>query len=170
MRSQQVMLQSRAPELSISSKQQPGSLPRVRPVTMEAGIAAVVLTALGFGFVLVYGMASAAIARNGYGEMQARQEIEDLRARTALLRYQNRRAESTANAEATAKQLNMMMSDAVGAVDFVSLPSSAPAQMKRLALTPVGEPATIASVVSQFASEVGAGGRAEASTDSGHRP
>jgi hypothetical protein len=137
---------------------------------MEAGIAAVVLTALGFGFVLVYGMASAAIARNGYGEMQARQEIEDLRARTALLRYQNRRAESTANAEATAKQLNMMMSDAVGAVDFVSLPSSAPAQMKRLALTPVGEPATIASVVSQFASEVGAGGRAEASTDSGHRP
>lgn len=170
MRSQQLMLQGRAPELSISSKQQPGSLPRVRPVTMEAGIAAVVLTALGFGFVLLYGMASAAIARNGYAEMQMRQEIEDLRAGTALLRYQNHQAESAANAEATVKRLSMVMSDSVGAVDFVSLPSSPPAQMTRLALTPVGERATIASVVSQFASEVGAGGRAEASTDSGHRP
>ncbi|MFB3880730.1 MAG: hypothetical protein ACE149_05675 [Armatimonadota bacterium] len=170
MRSQQVMLQDRAPELSMSSKQQPGSLPRIRPVTVEAGIAAVVLTALGFGFVLVYGIASATVARNGYSEMQARQQIEDLRARTALLRYQNRRAESSASADETAKRLKMVMSDAAGAVDFVALPSSSPAQVTRLALRPAGERATITSVVSRLAEEVGAGGRAEASTDSGHRP
>jgi hypothetical protein len=170
MKSQQLMWQSRAPELSISSKQQPGSLPRMRPVTMEAGIAAVVLTALAFALVLAYAATSAATARNGYAEMQLRQEIEDLRARTSLLRYQNHLGESSARVNQTAARLGLVMSDPIEAVDYVPLPFSAPTQLTRLALAPAGERATMSSVISEFATGVSAGGRAEASTDSGHRP
>jgi len=170
MKSQQLMWQSRAPELSISSKQQPGSLPRMRPVTIEAGIAAVVLTALGFAFVLAYGAASAAIARNGYAELQLRQQLEDLRARTALLRYQNDFVASSTRLQQTAAQLGLAMGDPIGAVDYVPIPSSAPTQVTRLATAPASERGGIASVLGEFASGVSAGGRAEASTENGHRP
>jgi hypothetical protein len=170
MKSQQLMWQSRAPELSISSKQQPGSLPRMRPVTVEAGIVAVVLTAVGFALVLAYGAASAAIARNGYAEMQLRQEIEELRARTALLRYQNDLVASSARVQQTAERLGLVMGDPVGAVDYVSLPSSAQAQVTQLALAPADEGAGLSSVVSQLTSGVSTGGRAEASTEMSHRP
>ena len=85
--SQQLLWQGRARELLISSKQQPGSLPRTRPVGIAAGLAAVVLAALVFSLVLSYAIACAATTRNGYSEIALRREIEDLRAQTALLRY-----------------------------------------------------------------------------------
>jgi hypothetical protein len=169
MKSQHAVWQSRTPKLSISSKQQPDRLPLVRPVTIEAGLAAVLLTALGFALVLAYAAASATIARNGYAEMQLRQEVEDLRARNALLRYQNHFAASSERVHQTAQQLGLAMADPVAAVDYVSLPSSTPAQVTRVALAPRGEWATVSSLLSELATGVSAGGRAEASTDSGHR-
>ena len=130
-----------------------------------------VLTALGFALVLAYAGASAAIARNGYAEMQLRQEIEELRARTALLRYQNHRDGSSAQVRATAERLGLVMSEVTDAVDYVRLPYSAPAQVTRLAVAPAGErpSLSLSSAISEFATEVSAGGQAEASTDSGHR-
>ena len=169
MKSQHAIWQSRTPELSISSKQQPDRLPLVRPVTIEAGLAAVVLTALSFALVLAYAAASATIARNGYAEMQLRQGVEDLRARNALLRYQNQLAASSERVQQTAEQIGLAMADPVAAVDYVSLPSSTPAQVTRVALAPRGEWATVSSLLSELATGVSAGGRAEASTDSGHR-
>jgi len=142
----------------------------MRPVTIEAGIVAVALTALGFALVLAYGAASAAIARNGYAEMQLRQEIEELRARAALLRYQNDLAASSDRVQQTAARLGLVMGDPVGAVDYVSLSSSAQAQVTRLALAPADERARLSSVISELATGVSTGGRAEASTDMGHRP
>ena len=125
------------------------------------------LTALGFFLVLGYAAASAAIARNGYAEMQLRQELEELRARGALLRYQNDLVASSERIERTALGLGLAMGDPVAAVDYVSLPPSAQAQLTRLALAPVDERAMgLSSVISEFAT----GGRAEASTDTSHRP
>ena len=170
MKSQQLMRQSRAPELSISSKQQPGSLPRMRPATIDAGLVVVVLTALGFVLVLAYGAASAAIARNGYAEVQLRQEIEDLRAMGALIRYQNDLVASSASVHETAAKLGLVMGDPVAVVDYVSLPSSTQAQVTRLALAPTDERGGLSSVISEFATGVSTGGRAEASTDTSHRP
>ncbi len=169
--SQQVVKQhSRTPELSISSKQQPGSFPRMQPVTIELGRAVVALTAVGFVLVLFYAAACAAITRNGYVEVQLRQEIEDLRAQTALLRYQNDMVASSERAPDAAARLGMMPGDPVAAVDYVSLPSSAQPQVTRLALASGGERAGLSTIVSQWASEISAGGRAEASTDTSHRP
>jgi len=172
MKSQQVMWQGRAQELPISSKQQPGSLPLTRPVGIEAGVAAVLLAALFFSLVLGYAATRATITRNGYVEMRLRQDIEELRAQTALIRYQIHMAESSDRIHEAAARLGMAPSDAVDGVDYVVLPYSAPGEDTRLAAADPADGQTgLASALAHFAAgAVTAGGRAEASTTSGHRP
>ena len=173
MASQQVMWHGRAEELPISSKQQPSSLPQTRPAGIQAGFAAIVLAALSFSLILAYAAASAGITRNGYREMALRQEIEDLRAQTALLRYQIDLAESSGRVHETAFRLGLTPADPSREVDYVLLPHSAPGDPAQLAAAdPTEESAGLAAALAQFAAGVvtSAGGRAEASTDKGHRP
>ena len=170
---QQMMWQGRPEELPISSKQQPRSLPQPRPTGIQAGFAAVVLAALSFSLVLAYAAASASITRTGYQQMALRQEIEDLRAQTALLRYQIDQAKSSGRVHETAFQLGLVQADPSREVDYVLLPYSAPGDAARLAAAdPREESAGLAAALAQFAAGVvtRAGGRAEASTDKGHRP
>ncbi len=172
MKSQQLMWQGQAQELPISSKQQPGSLPLTRPVGIEAGMAAVLLAALSFLLVLGYAAAKAKITRNGYVEMALRQDIEELRAQTALIRYQIHLAESSERIHETAYRLGMEPSDPVGDVDYVLLPYSAPGEDTRLAAAdPADGQSGLTSALAHYAAGVvTAGGRAEASTTSSHRP
>lgn len=173
MASQQVMWQGRAEELPISSKQQPSSLPQTRPAGIQAGVAAVVLAALSFSLILAYAAASASITRNGYREMARHQEIDDLRAQTALLRYQIDLAESSGRVHETAARLGLTPADPSREVDYVLLPYSAPGDPVQLAAAdPAEESAGLAAALAQFATGVvtSAGGRAEASTGKGHRP
>jgi len=172
MASQQVMWQGRAEELPISSKQQPSSLPQTRPAGIQAGFAAVVLAALSFSLVLAYAAVSASITRNGYREMALRQEMEDLRAQAALLRYQIQMAESSGRVHETAAQLGLTPADPVREVDYVLLPYSVTGDRMQLAAAdPTEESAGLTAVLAEFAAGVAtsAGGRAEASTGEGHR-
>jgi cell division protein FtsB len=165
------MSQCRAKELPISSKQQPSSLTQRRSTGIEPGIAAVLLAALGFSLVLGYAAASATIARNGYVEMGVRQEVEELRAEIALLRYQIHLAESGERIRQVAARLGLSPVDPVHEVDYILLPHPASAGPTELARG-VGEdsPADLASALAEFAAGVvaSAEGRAEASTVEGH--
>ncbi len=128
-----------------------------------------VLTAVGFALVLAYGAASASIARTGYAEMQLRQQIEEIRARTAFLRYQNDFAASSEPIKQTVARLGLVMGDPVEGVDYVSIPASSRASATRLALASPEDHGSLASAISEFAMGVGTAGRAEASTDTSHR-
>lgn len=172
MRSQQVLSQRRAWELPISSKQQPSSPTQRQPVGLEAGIAAVLLAALGFALVLGYAAASATITRNGYIEMGLREEIEDLRAQSALLRYQIHLAGSGERMREAAARLGLEPAHPFDEVDYVLLPHSAPGDVSRVAAAEgQAESAGIASALAELAAGVvtSTAGRAEASTAAGHR-
>jgi len=171
MRSQQLMWQGRAEDLPVSSKQQPRSIAYRKPAGIEPGIAVLALAVLSFSLVLAYAASSAVITRNGYAEINLRQEIEDLRAETGLLRYQIHLAESNARVQETAARLGMVPGDPVTEVDYVHLPHSDSANRREFAATKAGEgDAGLASVLAELASGVArAGGRAEASTVEGHR-
>jgi len=173
MQSQQLSTQGHTYELPTSSKQQPGSLTRSRPIGVQAGSAALVLAALSFSLVLSYAAACALITRNGYAAVNLRRDIEDLRAQNALLSYQIHLAKSDRSVQQSAGRLNMRPADPVHEVDYVFLPSSDHSQATRLAAaTPTPEPAGLAVTLAGLATEVmaPAAGRAEASTGDGHRP
>lgn len=171
MQSQQLMWHNRVRELHAASKQQPSSLPRKRPVGIEAGLTAVVLAALGFCLVLGYAALSALSTRNGYTEIGLRREIEDLRARNALLRYQVHLTESNGNVQAAAEDLGLRPADPVREVDYVILPYSTGADGIQIAADSDRRGMGVTAVLGQLAAEVvTAGSRADASTVSGHRP
>ncbi len=172
MQSQQLMRQGRTWELPTSSKQQPSSFARRRPARVEAGLGALVLAALGFTLVLAYGAADALATRNGYAEMALRREIEDVRARNAVLRYQINLARSQQSIAEVADRLGMQAADPVNEVDYVVLSGEKGATGTRMAAGEPGqEPARLAAALGALATEVvsGAGGEAEASTGKGHR-
>ncbi len=130
------------------------------------------LAALGFSLILAYAAASATIARNGYIEMGLHQEIEELRAEAALLRYQVHLAESGERVHQVAERLGLTPADPVREVDYILLPSPASDEITRLAAdTGATTSAGLASALAEFAAGVvtSAGGRAEASTAEGHR-
>jgi len=132
-----------------------------------------VIAALAFSLVLAYGMASAAITRDGYTEQSLRREIEDLRAQTALLRYQIHLAQSSERVSETAQRLGLDPADPETDVDYVLLPHSAPVETTELAAAdPNDGSTTLAAAVAEFAAGMvsSAGGRAEASVEEGHRP
>lgn len=163
MTSQQLRYQRPEPELLISSKQQPSTFWRTQPATLPATIAAVVLTALAFAFVLCFGIANAVINRNGYAEIRLRRDLEDLRARVALLQYQNDVAESSARVTKIASASGMAIVES-GHTDTVIIPRTTASEEPQLALGPAaGRPVTASALLSEFT----AGGRAEASTDRG---
>jgi hypothetical protein len=173
MKSQQLMWHGQAQELPISSKQQPSRLSQTRPAGIPAAYAAIVLAALAFSLVLAYGMASATIARGGYTEQSLRREIEDLRAQTALLRYQIHLAQSSERVQETADRMGLTAADSEKDVDYVLLPHSAPVETTELAAAdPSDGSTTLATAVAEFAAGMvtSAGGRAEASVEKGHRP
>lgn len=131
------------------------------------------LAALSFSLILGYAAASATIARNGYVEMGLRQEIEELRAETALLRYQIHLAESGERIRQVAARLGLSPVDPVHGVDYVLLPYPTSDGSAQVA-TGTGDdgPTGLASALAEFAAGVvgSAEGRAEASTAGGHRP
>lgn len=166
------MPQCRAIELPASSKQQPTSPTQTRSAGVEPGIAAVLLAALSFSLILGYAAASATIARNGYVEMGLRQEIEELRAETALLRYQIHLAESGERIRQVAARLGLNPVDPVHGVDYVLLPYPTSEGSAQAAGTGDDGPKGLASALAEFAAGVvgSTEGRAEASTAGGHRP
>jgi hypothetical protein len=132
----------------------------------------VLLAALSLSLILGYAAASATIARNGYVEMGLHQEIEELRAEAALLRYQIHLAESGERVRHVAERLGLMPADPVREVDYILLPYPASGQTTRLAAhTGEDTSAGLASALAEFAAGVvtSAGGRAEASTAEGYR-
>ena len=173
MQSQQLTSQRRTRELSISSKQQPDSLPHRRPVGIQPRLAALVLAALSFSLILGYAAVCALTTRNGYAESALRREIEDVRAQTALLRYQTHLAESSGTIKEAAARLGLRPADPVREVDYVLLPGSSRGEDTVLAAS---DPAQVSdglpAALVQLATEVmtSVGGRAEASTAQGHRP
>jgi len=170
---QQEMLDGRAHGLPVSSKQQqPGSLVRRRSKGIRAGSAGVALAALGYCLVLGYAAASALIAQNGYSEMAARQEIEELHGQIALLSHQAGVARSEASIRQAAGRLRMRAADLRTEVDFVMLADPGPMGMTRVAAAgPMGDSSSLTGALAELAVGVvgSAEGRAEASTGAGHR-
>jgi hypothetical protein len=122
--------------------------------------------------VLGYAAARATITRDSYTEMSLRHDLEELRAQTALIRYQIHFAESSDRVRETAGRFGMTSSDAVGGVDYVLLPHSTPGVDTRLAAAdPTDGQTGLTSALAHYAAGVvSAGGRAEASVTSSHRP
>jgi len=169
--SQQAVAATRDRDLSTSSKQQPGRFSRRRPAGIEAGVAAVVLAALGLALTLLYAAQSTVCTRNEYTALALRRDIEDLRARNALLRYQINLGESTRRVEQVASRLKLRPADPIREVDYVVLPHSDQQQAQLAKLDPASTPKGLAGVMAALADEVvgSAGGRAEASTGESHR-
>jgi hypothetical protein len=166
MKSQQATWQLPTQELPISSKQQPSSLRRVSPAGIEAGFAAIALAALGFSLILGYAAATASNMRAGYEELGLRQQIEDLRAQTALLRYHIHLTESNERIPQTATRLGLKAGDPIEEVDYVLLPHSATPDARQLAESDPTETGGLAAALAGVAAGVvgSAEGRAEAST------
>ncbi|MBN1460955.1 MAG: hypothetical protein JXA57_15595 [Armatimonadetes bacterium] len=165
MKSQQARWQLPTQELPISSKQQPCSLTRVSPAGIEAGFAAIVLAALSFSLVLAFAAATAANIRAGYEELELRQDIEGLRAETALLRYHIHLAESSGRIPQAATELGLRPGDPVEEVDYVLLPHSVTEDQRHLAQVDPIEKRGLAAALAEVAAGVvgSAEGRAEAS-------
>ncbi len=121
---------------------------------------------------LAYAAASATINRNGYREMGLRQEIEEARAQTALLRYQIHLAESSPRVQGAAARLGMVPADPVREVDYVLLRPLSEEAPELAAVDATEGSASLATALAELAAGVvsSAGGCAEASTDRGHRP
>jgi hypothetical protein len=171
MQSQQLSQHGRTRELPTASEQQPSSLPRKKPVVLEAGFAAAALAALALFLVIVYVAASATLTRNGYVEMALTEEIESLHAETALLRYQVHVAGSSATVDEEAADLDLHRADPMYDVDYVLLPSGGSDGPMRLASgSPAEEGVSLAATLAEYAvGVVTVGGRAEASTTASHR-
>ena len=172
MQSQQLKWQGRTRNLSISSRQQLDRFPRRRPVGMQAGFAATVLAALAVSLMLLYAMSCALTTRNAYAAMSVRREIDDLKAQNSLLRYQIDLTESSQQIQLAAAQMNLRPA-ASQEVDYVLLPDSGRDAGVQLATTgPARASAGLAATLAELATEVvgSTRGRAEASTEKGHRP
>jgi hypothetical protein len=171
MQSQLETQQGRMRELPTFSKQQPGGLPRRRPMGVDARIAAVVLAALGMALVLCYAAGCAMTIKNGYTEMGLHRQIEDLRAGNALLGYQINVAQSAGHIEQEAARLGLRAADPVREVDYITCPGPE-ADMQLAAADSMEGAGGIGAAVAGYASRVvggGLGARAEASTATGHR-
>lgn len=132
-----------------------------------------VLVALGMTVMLAYAVAAAVVTRDGYAALKLRREIEDIRAQNALLRYQINLVESSARIEQAAQRLGLQRVDPVQQVDYVVLPASDCAASRELAQAEGRlDRGGLGAALMDLAAEVihPAGGRAEASTDPGHRP
>jgi len=155
----------------MSSKQQPDRFARRRPIGIEAGIAAVVLAALGLALTLVYAAQNAVCTRNGYTALALQRDLEDLQAQNSLLRYQINQGESTRRVEQVAGGLHLRPADPIREVDYVVLPHSDQPQAQLAEIDPAKAPKGLAGVMATLAHEVvgSAGGQAEASTGVSHR-
>jgi hypothetical protein len=123
--------------------------------------------------VVVFVAASASSTRSGYAEMALMREIEDLRAETALLRYQIHLGGSDLNVHQAALDLGMCPADAVRDVDYVLLPHpAADPSISRVASRPSADDhPSLPTRLARYATEViPTGGEAEASVTRGHRP
>lgn len=135
---------------------------------VEARFAAALLAALALSTVVGYVAASACATRNGYTEMGLVREVEDLRAATALLRYQAHVAESTANVHDAAAELGMRAADPIHDVDYVLLPHSSEEQEGTQLASRAEEGESLAAQLAERAvGVISVGGRAEASTATG---
>jgi len=138
---------------------------------MQTGLSATLLAALGLFFMLLYAMGIALTARNSYASMSLRREIEDVKAQNALLRYQINLTESNQRVRQAAQQMQLRPSQ-VQEVDYVVIPGSAEDPGMQLATAgPTRASAGLAATLAELATEVvgSARGRAEASTEQGHR-
>jgi hypothetical protein len=141
-------------------------------VGIQTGLAATVLAALFLCQTLFFAMASAVTARNEYAGMALRREIEDLRAQTALLRYQINLTESNQRIEEAAARLDLRAAEIVE-VDYVALPYPEREPAVQVATSGPGRAAGgLTAALSALAAEVAgsARSRAEASPEEGHRP
>jgi len=169
--SQHAYAQNRIQDLSIPSIQQPGRILGRRPVGIAAGHTAILLTALCLFFVLFYAVGCAYCARHGYTTLSLRREIEDLRAQNELLRYQINLSQSNYRVDQAAQRLEMHAADPAQEVDYVVLPTTEDRAVLA-EIDPVQTPHGFTGVVTAFADQVvgSAGGHAEASTGTSHRP
>lgn len=170
-RSQHALSHQRKHQSQTSIAQQPGRLLR-RPVGIEAGLAAIVLAALGLSFALGFAAQNAVCIRNGYSGMALRRDIEELRASNSLLRYQINLTGSAQRVQQAAERLSLRPADPVTEVDYVALPADvAPGASQVATADAVRSPGGISAVLAALATEVGrARGKAEASTGTSHRP
>jgi hypothetical protein len=169
-RSQHVSSQHRKQGSQTSIAQQQGRLLR-RPVGIEAGIAAIVLAALGLSLALGFAAQNAVCIRNGYTAMALRRDIEELRASNALLRYQVNLTGSAQRVQQAAERLSLRPADPIKEVDYVALPADAVQGATAVASADtVKSPGALSAVLATLATEVGrTRGEAEASTGTSHR-
>ncbi len=170
-RSQHVQSQHRKHSSQTSIAQQQGRLLR-KPVGIEAGLAAIVLAALGLSLALGFAAQNAMCIRNGYTAMGLRRDIEELRASNSLLRYQVNLTGSAQRVQQAAERLSLRPADPVNEVDYVALPADAAQGATQVATADeTRSPGGISAVLAALANEVGrARGQAEASTGTSHRP
>jgi hypothetical protein len=104
--------------------------------------------------------------------MSLRREIEDLKAQNTLIKYQINLAESSQRVQQAAANMNLRPADS-REVDYVFLPpSDMDAKIQQATTDSTRASAGLAATLAELAAEVADStrNRAEASTNTGHRP